>query len=626
MSPRMAHAINPDHPTPKRISRQALQRLWGWLRPYRGRMLVNIVLSLILTAVGLVTPLVLQYAIDGVVEAVRGVEAAQAAETAAAAGGPAPEAGAGADAVRARAWSDLLPILLGFGALFFVSQGLRFVEIRRTIRIAQEFLYEMRGRFFSHLHALSFNFYDRWKAGQLIARGTTDMDTLQETVSWAPSHLCSSVFMILGATAIMLVKDWKLFLAVSWALPVLVVLTTWFRVRATAAWRDVRYQTGRLTANVAESIAGARVIQAFAREDHNMRIFGDLTSTLYGTRVETQKVHSGYMVGMRATMVMASVIVLGFGAYRIQRGEVTPGEVGAFLGYVGMFFRPMDMLSHVYNQLLHSLAAADRVIEVLDAEPDIVDAPDAVDPEDFEGTVAFEDVTFEYVEGTPVLKDVAFKAEPGEVIALVGPTGAGKTTFCRLVSRFYEPQQGTVRIDQWPVQAIRQAALHRRMGIVLQENFLFAGTVMENIRYGRPDATDEEVIACAKRIGSHDAIDALPRGYETKVGERGQTLSAGQRQLVCFTRAMLADPRFLILDEATSSVDTQTELNIQEALRRLTEKRTCFIVAHRLSTVRRADRVIVIEDGCITEQGTHRELMEAGGRYAHMYEAFIRSE
>lgn len=302
-----------------------------------------------------------------------------------------------------------------------------------------------------------------------------------------------------------------------------------------------------------------------------MEVFSDLTDELYRTRVETERVHARYMVGMGGLRTWARAVVLMVGAYRVGQGRATPGEVAAFLAYVGMFFHPIEALSNLYNQLIHSLAAADRVIEILDAEPEIVDRPGAVGPPDFQGAVAFEDVTFEYKPGDTVLRDVSFRVRPGEVIALVGPTGAGKTSICRLIARFYEPQQGLVRIDDWDVRDITQEALHRRMGIVLQENFLFSGTVLDNIRYGRPAASDAEVIACATRIGSHRAIEALPAGYRTEVGERGASLSAGQRQLICFTRAMLADPRILILDEATSSVDTQAELEIQDALRRLTE-------------------------------------------------------
>ncbi|HUU09647.1 MAG TPA: ABC transporter ATP-binding protein [Phycisphaerae bacterium] len=609
MSPRPA--VNPEHEQPKHLSRPALKRLLVWLRPHRRAIALNVSLTLVLTAVELAVPQLLQTAIDGVVGATKALAVAAETEKAAIVGG---------------AWDRILVVTGVFVGLFGLSQVVRFFEIRRTSTFAQWFMYQMRGKYFAHLHRLSPAFYDKWKAGQLIARGTSDMDALQDAVSWAPNHITAAVFQLVGVVAVMLWKDWVLFLAVFPILPVLVLLTRRFRVRATEAWRQVRAQTGRLTANVAESIAGARVIQAFAREAKNMAIFSNLTSDLYTTRVETQRVHNRYMIGIGSLRLYATVVVILMGSYRVSRGTATPGEVAAFLAYAAMFFRPIDMLSHLYNQLLHSLAALDRVIEVLDTEPQIVDRPSAVNPADFQGAVTFDHVTFEYKEGDRILHDVSFRARPGEVIALVGPTGAGKTTMCRLISRFYETQQGSVRIDDWDVKNIALDALHRRTGIVLQENFLFSGTVMDNIRYGRPSATDGEVIECARQIGSHRAVEALPKGYQTEVGERGESLSAGQRQLICFTRAMLADPRILILDEATSSVDTQAELEIQDALRQLTERRTCFIVAHRLSTVHRADRVLVVEDGRITEEGPHAELLAAGGRYAAMYKEFIRAE
>ncbi len=616
---RLGH-IDPDSPAPKRLNRQAMRRILGWLRPYRWVILINVCLSLMLTAAELTVPLLLQWAIDGVIGAVKSMSAAA---------GEAERA-----AVRAGAWHDLGLLIGCFAGLFLLMSVLRYFEIYRTTVYSQRFMYSMRQRFFRHLHSLSLRFYDKWKSGQLIARGTADMDALQDTVAWAPSHILSSILLIAGAAAAMLWKDPVLFAAVFPVLPVIFLLTRRFRVRATDAWRQVRAQTGRLTANVAESIAGARVIQAFAREQRNMQAFGNLTSELYVTRVETERIRARYTISMRSIRTWAQIVVVLFGAWRITTtaglpeggGRITAGTVAAFLAYVAMFFRPMEMLTNIYSQLLHSLAAADRVIEVLDSQPEIVDKPDAVSPTDFEGEVTLDHVTFYYIDGTPVLRDVSFSVSPGEVIALVGPTGAGKTTVCRLIARFYEAQQGHVRIDDWDVRDIAQPALHHRMGIVLQESFLFAGTVMDNIRYGRPEATREQVVECARLIGSQTAIEALPQGYDTQVGERGGSVSAGQAQLICFTRAMLADPRILILDEATSSVDTQTELKVQEALRRLTQRRTCFIVAHRLSTVRRADRVLVIEDGQLTEEGTHRELLAAGGRYAKMYEEFIRAE
>jgi ABC-type multidrug transport system fused ATPase/permease subunit len=333
-----------------------------------------------------------------------------------------------------------------------------------------------------------------------------------------------------------------------------------------------------------------------------------------------------YMAATHVLTTAATVLVLGLGGWRVVQGRLTPGGVAAFLGYVVMFFRPIEMVSELYNMLLHALAGAERILEVLNTEPTIVDRPAARDPEHLEGAVTFDHVSFEYMPDVPVLHDICLEVQPGEMVALVGPTGAGKTSVCRLIARFYEVEKGAVRIDGVDVREFTQLGLHRHMGIVLQENFLFSGSVMDNIRYGRPDATDEQVVACAREVGSHGAIEALPAGYATMVGERGESLSAGQRQLICYTRALMAAPRILILDEATSAVDTATEMELQAALRRLTEQRTCFIVAHRLSTVREADRVVVIEDGRITEQGTHAELVAAAGRYAAMYEDFIRSE
>ena len=611
MSPK-PHYVDGTHPPPTGLSRDALRLLAEWARPWRWQILINCLLTLFLVGVELVIPKLLKLLTDGTLAA---YQAARSGVF-----------GADEAAAKAAVWHYLLTVLGAFLAVFFVAMVVRHFEIRRVFVVGQSIMYEVRRRFFTHLHRLSLRYYDKVKAGQIIARGTSDIGTLEHVVSWAPSQFLAGVILFAGAMGLMLLEDWVLFLAVLPILPVVAGLTRRFRRKAIAIWREVQAQTGRLTANLAESIAGARVIQAFAREEKNIAIFHDLTDELYESRVETARVQGRYMIGMRGLTMAAWIVVLLVGGYRVATGQVTAGTVVAFIGYVGLFFQPIEQISDLYAQLMYALAGADRLLEVLKVQPEIVDRPDAADPERIEGDVAFDRVTFEYDLGVTVLKDVSLHARPGERIALVGPTGAGKTTICRLIARFYEARQGEVRVGGRDVRAMTQRSLHRHVAVVLQENFLFTGTVMDNIRYGRPDASDEEVVACARRIGSHRAIEALPKGYQTPVGERGESVSAGQRQLVCLTRAMLVDPRILILDEATSSVDTHTELALQEAMARLTEQRTSFIVAHRLSTVRKADRVLVIEDGRITEEGTHQELLARGGRYAAMYQDFIRSE
>jgi ATP-binding cassette subfamily B protein len=626
MSPRFRYV---GEEAPKGFSRKGFRRVLGWLRPHRRAILINVSLSLVLTAVTLTVPKLLKWTVDGAVETAKEIAAAEEQARGGMPAGESAAADAAAAAVRpdlaAEAWDRYVWVFVGFGGLFAFAFLVRFFEIRRNVRLGQRFMYEMRRRFFNHLHDLGLRFYDRMKAGQIISRGTSDMGAMEHPVSWAPSQSTSAAITVVAAGILMYFEDAWIFLAVLPVFPLMAGLTVWFRKRGAQAWRDVRTQTGRLTANVAESIAGARVIQAFAREQRNMETFSDLTSTLYETRLETARVHARYHMGLRSLETVGVLLLIFYGGYRVAEGQATPGTVVAFLGYTAMLFHPIQMLSELYSHLLHALAGVERITEVLDTDPEIEDRPDAWDPDDLDGHVRFDGVTFAYNPGVRVIEDMSFEVESGRTIALVGPTGAGKTTVCRLLARFYDIQRGVIEVDGRDLRDISQQGLHRHMGIVLQENFLFTGTVMDNIRYGRPDATDAEVIECARRIGSHRTIEGLPDGYQTKVGERGETLSAGQRQLVCYTRAMLADPRILILDEATSSVDTMTEARIQRALEVLLEGRTSFVVAHRLSTIRHADLVLVLDHGWIVERGTHKQLLATGGIYANLYRQFIRA-
>jgi ABC-type multidrug transport system fused ATPase/permease subunit len=392
----------------------------------------------------------------------------------------------------------------------------------------------------------------------------------------------------------------------------------------------VRQASSRITANIAETISGIRVVQSFVRQEKNLEQFDELNRNNLTANVAAARIWESYWPSLGFVGACGTTVIIWYGTYLVTKSELTPGELFAFLGYLGMFFGPITSMGRLYNMLLASMAASERIFKLLDTEPDVQDTPGAVELPRISGEVVFDHVSFSYDKeptdkSTWVLDDVSFTARPGQTIALVGPTGAGKTTIVSLIPRFYDVQKGRVLIDGFDVKGVTINSLHSQMGIVLQDSFLFSGTVMENIKYGRPGATDAEVHAAVKLLGSYEIISSLQKGFDTEVGERGDNLSQGQRQLVSFARAIVADPRVLILDEATSSVDVQTEMVLQYALEKLIERRTSFVVAHRLSTVRHADMVLVVQDGRITERGTHGELVAAGGAYAEMYAQFIKA-
>jgi ATP-binding cassette subfamily B protein len=446
-------------------------------------------------------------------------------------------------------------------------------------------------------------------------------------MTWGANQMLASLMTLAGVMVLMLQYDWRLCLAVSVVLPPLFVATRLFHIYGIEAHRKVRAQTSRLTAAMAENIAGVRVVQAFAREEENINRFQQLHETHNELALAAARVFHTYMPFLGLMAGIGTAIIIGYGGTLVMRGEITVGELAAFALYLGMFFGPIQTMGDLYNAILSTAASAERIFQLLDTAPQVRNRAGAEPLPPIRGHIIFEDVWFRYDSTPPdtwVLKNVAFEARPGETVALVGHTGSGKTSIISLIARFYEPQRGRILMDGIDLQSATIESLHEQIGIVTQENFLFTGTVMENLKFGRPGASDEEVIQAAQTLGTHDLIRHFADGYRTKVGERGGNFSAGERQLLTFTRAMVAQPRILILDEATSAVDAQIERVIQHALEELFARRTSFVVAHRLSTVRHAHRILVLSNGEIVEQGTHDALLARSGHYAKLHEEFVR--
>lgn len=478
---------------------------------------------------------------------------------------------------------------------------------------------DIRMELFTHIQKLSLNFFDSRPAGKIMVRIMNDVDSLSELLSNGILNVLIDFLNLGFIILIMMSIDVKLSLIAFAVLPLLMLIIFSLRKEIRKRWQNVRMKSSTLNAYIHESIQGMKVTQAFVREEINKVKFYNLNLLFKQTWMKAIKVNNLFWPLIDFTGTLSTVLLFLVGVWMMRKGLTTLGTIIAFSNYMGMFWQPINNISNFYNQLLIAMASTERIFEILDTESDVKDSPDAVDLPPRKGEVTFENVSFSYDDKNPVLKNVSFTIKPGETIALVGETGAGKTTIINLIARFYDPQEGRVLIDGHDIKKVTLKSLRKQMGIMLQDTFIFSGTIADNIRYPKPHAQTSDVIKAAKVVHAHEFIVEMENGYNTEVNERGSRLSTGQRQLISFARALLADPKILILDEATSSVDTHTEVLIQNALSKLLKNRTSIVIAHRLSTIRNADRIFVINNGNIAEIGTHDELINKKGLYFELY-------
>jgi ATP-binding cassette subfamily B protein len=522
--------------------------------------------------------------------------------------------------------ADILWGAFGVLAIAASTQVVFHFRQRLALELGEAVIHDLRQEIFEHLLKMPMSFYSKTKIGRIISRVTSDCESLRVGVQDVLFVSLVGVGQMLVAGGLMFYYDWALFSIVVAMSPVLYGLNRYFRKKLSVGYRIVQESFSRLTATLAESINGVRLTQAYARQETNARLFRELLDWHGGNVMKAVRLEGLLMPLLELNSQTFIAALLLVGGYRVlsPQIEMPPGDLIRFFFLANIFFSPVQILGNQYNQALTAMAGAERVFGLLDRQPEWGDVADARPLPPIQGRVELRLVTFGYDAARSVLHDIDLVAEPGQTVALVGRTGSGKSSIINLIARFYLPQAGQVLIDGHDTRFVTGDSLHHQMGLVLQQNFLFSESVKENIRVGRPEACDADVIQAAAALDCLDLIQSLPEGFETQVGERGASLSLGQRQLVCFARAMLADPRILILDEATSSVDTLTEMRIQRALARLLAGRTSFVVAHRLSTIRNADQILVLEDGRIIQRGTHEQLLAAGGEYAHLVEQFSR--
>lgn len=573
------------------LQKSSRKRIIGWLasylKPYKLKAAAVIGLMLVVMVCNLMNPYFLEIAIDKYIEK-----------------------------ENIKALIAIAAIMIGANVISMMASRKRIIMMAE---VTNNILVKIRHELYCHIQKLSFSFFDNRPVGKILARVIGDVNSLQELFNNSVTSLIPEVMTLICVTAVMFIMNYRLATAAIIVVPILAISMYFVEIKSRKRWMAYRQKRSNVNAYTHEDYSGIRVVQAFAEEERTQKTFNGMVKDMTDAFVSAVRLNDLFWPLVDLSSGIGTIMVYWYSTKLIGVGELTVGTLVAFTMYIGMFWRPLTNIASFYNTLITNFAAAERICDILDVKPQVFDTDKAVKMPKIKGSVEFKNVTFGYEDGTIVLDNVSFRVRPGETVALVGETGAGKTTIVNLISRFYDPNSGNVLIDDRDIKEAELESVRSQMGIMLQDTFLFSTTIMENIRYGRLDATDEEVMAAAKAVSAHEFIMNLEDGYNTEVNERGSRLSVGQRQLISFARALLANPRILILDEATSNIDTTTEVLVQKGIKRLLTGRTSFVIAHRLSTIRDCDRIMVVDGGKIKECGNHRQLIDMRGIYYDLY-------